>query len=318
MNQWWQYIREGKEPKRSSPAGVRKGMDRLLNKGPQTEGSPYENVDDDYLKDKKSRNDVSAPPSAPGGGAIGNPGPAALEEEVEPESFEKHSDLDPKFWEDRKLKEKIKRRLTKIVYDFIDGLNVGESIRAEDIRLTGSLANYNWSKYSDVDIHIVVDFKKIDEKVELVKAFFDAARMRWNELHDIMIHGHEAEIYVEDMGEVHKSSGLYSLMEEEWIIEPTPAKIEFDYPTARKKADAIETQVNLIAKFAPNKPKKALESIARLKEKIRRMRRAGLDSPEVEYSAENIAFKILRREETLDKLNDMKYAAYDQVLSLGE
>ena len=318
MDKWWKYIREGKEPKRSSPAGVRKGMDRLLNKGPQTEGSPYENVDDDYLKDKKSRNDVSAPPSAPGGGAIGNPGPAALEEEVEPESFEKHSDLDPKFWEDRKLKEKIKRRLTKIVYDFIDGLNVGESIRAEDIRLTGSLANYNWSKYSDVDIHIVVDFKKIDEKVELVKAFFDAARMRWNELHDIMIYGHEVEIYVENINEDHRSSGIYSLMNDEWIVEPSPERIDFDYLTARKKADAIQTEVNMIAKTVAENPRGALKSIDRLKNKIRTLRKAGLYSPEKEYASENIAFKILRREDALQQLNDMKYDVYDRVLSIGE
>jgi hypothetical protein len=53
-----------------------------------------------------------------------------------------------------------------------------------------------------------------------------------------------------------------------------------------------------------------------LKEKIRRIRKAGLYSREQEYSAENIAFKILRREETLDKLNNMKYDAYDQVLSI--
>jgi len=305
MNKWWNYINETNPSYRNRTKRLDKDIGTYLDTGPQKEGSPYKTSRAKFKK--KKFNDISAPPGAPGG----------LEEEVDPATFEKHDVLDSYLWApDNELKPKIRKRLLKIAHQFIDGLDM--EIDIEDIRLTGSLANYNWSKYSDVDLHIVVDFSKIDENTKLVKAFFDNARMRWNELHDIMIHGHEAEIYVEDMGEVHKSSGLYSLMEEEWIIEPTPAKIEFDYPTARKKADAIETQVNLIAKFAPNKPKKALESIARLKEKIRRMRRAGLDSPEVEYSAENIAFKILRREETLDKLNDMKYAAYDQVLSLGE
>ena len=46
----------------------------------------------------------------------------------------------------------------------------------EDLRLTGSLANYNWSEYSDVDLHLVVDFEKIDEDIELVKAFFDSCQ----------------------------------------------------------------------------------------------------------------------------------------------
>jgi len=317
MNQWWQYIREGKEAKRSSPQGIRKSMDRLLNKGPQKEGSPYKNMKG-YLKDKKNRNQISAPPGAPGGGAIGNPGPAALEEEVEPESFEKQTELDPKFWANGELKEKIKRRLTKIVYDFIDGLDVGEDIRIEDIRLTGSLANYNWSKYSDIDVHIVVDFIKIDEKVELVKAFFDAARMRWNELHDIIIYGHEVELYVENVNEEHRSSGIYSLMHNEWLVQPSPEQMDFDYATARKKADAIETEINLISQFDSEEPRKALKSIERLKSKIRTLRKAGLYSPAKEYSAENIAFKILRREDALQQLNDMKYDVYDKILSLGE
>jgi len=186
----------------------------------------------------------------------------------------------------------------------------------EDLRLTGSLANYNWSKYSDVDLHIVVDFSKIDENVELVKAFFDSARMRWNDLHDIIIYGHEVEIYVENVGEVHRSSGLYSITKREWIVEPTPETVDFDYVTARKKADGIQTEANLIEKFSESKPESALKSIERLKKKIRKMRKAGLMSRDQEYSAENIAFKILRREETLDKLNDMKYDAYDKVLSL--
>ena len=237
-------------------------------------------------------------------------------EEVEPESFEKQVELNPKFWQDKKLKKNIFKRLMKIAREFLDGLNV--ELRMEDLRFTGSLANYNWSKYSDIDLHIVVDFSTLDENTELVKSFFDNARMRWNDLHDITIYGAEVEIYVENVGDIHKSSGIYSLTDERWIVEPTPDKIEFDYVSARKKADSLQTQVNLIDKFAQEKPRSALKSIDRLKEKIRRTRRAGLSSPEQEYSAENIAFKILRREETLDKLNDMKYDACDRILSIGE
>jgi hypothetical protein len=48
------------------------------------------------------------------------------------------------------------------------------------------------------------------------------------------------------------------------------------------------------------------------------MRKAGLQSEEREFSPENIAFKILRREGTLKKLNDLKYNAYDKELSLPE
>ena len=62
----------------------------------------------------------------------------------------------------------------------------------------------------------------------------------------------------------------------------------------------------------------SLKSIEKLKDKIRKMRSAGLNSPEQEYSAENIAFKILRRNQALAQLAQMKYRAYDLRMSLKE
>jgi hypothetical protein len=311
MDKWNQYLAEArrkrkpkkKKPSRKSGAGLERSLDFFLDKGPQKKGGwPGAKKRPSFRR--KKFNDISAPPGAPGG----------LEEEVEPESFEKQPELDAKIWQDGALNKNVSKRLTKIANEFLEGLNIGATM--EDLRFTGSLANYNWSKYSDIDLHIVVDFSKIDENTELVKGFFDNARMRWNDLHDIMIYGHEVEIYVENTGEVHKSSGIYSLSQDEWIVEPSAEKIEFDYPTARKKADSIQTEVNLIEKFSDKKPESALKSVERLKKKISRMRRAGLNSPDQEYSTENIAFKILRREETLDKLSDMKYDAYDKILTI--
>ena len=240
-----------------------------------------------------------------------------FEEEVDPATFEKQPNLDEKFWKEggTKLGPKVARRLTKIAEDFIEGLEVPAQI--EDIRFTGSLANYNWSKYSDVDLHIVVDFAKIDEDVELVKSFFDSARMRWNDLHNIKIYGYEVEVYVENVGDVHKSSGIYSISQDRWIIEPDPTSVDIDIALARKKSDDIATQVNLIKHIIDNeKYQSALRAIDRLKAKIRRTRKAGLDSPKQEFSPENIAFKILRREDVLQKLNDLKYDAYDRLMSI--
>jgi len=354
MDKWQKFLREARKtnnPPRKSAAGIRRSIGALTQQGGETKGSPYKSVDDP-LEGKEDEEDISAPPGAPGGleeksgdyrkrvrrytkdrnkmlnvGGQKNTPPFTqkmsshvtfdrLEEEVEPESFEKQPQLDPRLWADCVLKPKIAKRLQKIANDFIEG--AGLDIQIEDLRLTGSLANYNWSKYSDIDLHIVVDFSKIDENAELVESFLYGVIWRWNELHDIMIYGHEVEIFVENVGHVTHSAGIYSIINEEWVIEPNPEKIEFDYVTARKKADAIETEVNMIEKFAQEKPRPALKSIDRLKEKIRTMRRAGLHSPLQEYSAENIAFKILRREETLDKLSQMKYNAYDNLLSMED
>jgi hypothetical protein len=380
MDKWFKYINEVRteDVSRKSAAGIKKSIKALTQQGGNEGGNPtgMKKVEDP-LEDKDNEKKISAPPGAPGGGAVGNPGPALEEdsardqrpqpepsqvnatkaqrqykaqrrkndiysspaghknlssgapfdnktkragtdrlrfEEVEPESFEKNATLEPHLWEGEELKSKVVRRLRKIADDFIEGLDL--DIDVIDIRLTGSLANYNWSRYSDVDLHLVVDYSKIDLNAELVKAFFDASRMRWNELHDIRIYGYEVEIYVEDVDDDHRSSGLYSVMRGEWLKKPDPTDVQFDFNLARAKSDDIVTQVNLIDKFAADKPRPALAAIERLKKKIRFMRRAGLQSKQQEYSAENIAFKILRRDEVLDKLNDMKYAAYDTIMTM--
>ena len=308
MDKWFKILRESRSDTRSN-----------------SEPTPFKSSAQKRYKALRRKNDIYTTTGGHKNLSTGSPFATKVKragtdrlrfEEEEPESFEKQPELEPKFWVAGKLNPKIARRLKKIAYDFLDGLEIGATM--EDLRFTGSLANYNWSKYSDIDLHIVVDFSKIDENAELVKGFFDGARMRWNDLHDITVYGHEVEIYVENVEEVHRSSGLYSITSDDWIVEPSPEKIEFDYVTARKKADAIETEVNMIEKFAMEKPRSAIRSIDRLKKKIRIMRKAGLNSPQQEYSAENIAFKILRREETLDKLSNMKYDAYDKVLSIGE
>ena len=308
MDKWFKMLNESRADKRT-----------------HTEPTPFKSKAQQRYKTLRRKNDIYTSVSghknlktgAPFNNNAKRAGTDRLRfEEVEPESFEKQPELEPKFWLAGKLNPKIAKRLQKIANEFLDDLEIDATM--EDLRFTGSLANYNWSKYSDIDLHLVVDFSKIDENTELVKGFFDGVRMRWNDLHDITVYGHEVEIYVENVEEVHRSSGLYSITNGDWIVEPSPEKVEFDYITARKKADAIETEVNMIEKFAMEKPRSAIRSIDRLKKKIRIMRKAGLNSPQQEYSAENIAFKILRREEILDKLSSMKYDAYDKVLSIGE
>ncbi len=310
MDKWFKILNESRQVTR-----------------PRREPTPFKSKAQKQYKKQRRKNDIYSTAGGHKNLSAGSPystktkraGTDRLrfEEEVDPASFEKQPNLDEKFWKEggTRLCPKVARRLTKIADDFINGLEVPAQI--EDIRFTGSLANYNWSKYSDVDLHIVVDFAKIDEDAELVKSFFDSARMRWNDIHDIKIYGYEVEVYVENVGDVHKSSGIYSIMNDQWIVEPDATSVDIDVALARKKSDDIETQVNLISYIIEKeKYDSALRAIERLKQKIRRMRKAGLDSPKQEFSPENIAFKILRREDVLQKLNDMKYDAYDRMMSI--
>ena len=288
FNKWQDFLEESR--KRGSGPGLEKSLKWFLDHGPQKKGGYPKKRRPNFKK--KKFNDISAPPGAAGG----------LEEEVEESSFEMQPNLQPEFWHDNKIWPQVQKRLLAIVEDFIEGLEIEVSI--EDIRLTGSLANYNWSKYSDVDVHIIVDFAEIDEDTQLVKSFFDAARARWNILHAIDIYGFQVELYVENTSDVHHSSGLYSLLDTEWITEPSRRDVEIDFVTARKKSDDIETRINLIGRMIDaGKLKSGLKSIERIKHKIRRMRQAGLNSPQKEFSPENIAFKNFTTKRYIGKIS---------------
>lgn len=307
-NDYLQTLEEAKsyrkKRKRKSGAGLERSLKWFLDKGPQKKGGYPKKRRPNFRR--KKFNDISAPPGAPGG-----------LEEVELSSFKIQDNLQEDIWEEEILNPEVKQRLIEIVEDFITGLEIPVTI--EDIKLTGSLANYNWSRYSDIDVHILVDFSKIDDNIELVKAFFDEARMRWNDKHQIMVHDFEVEIYVEDVNEEHHSTGLYSIMEDEWIIKPERSEARIDFETAQKKAKDFSSRVESISQLIRKEEyEKALTRIERVKAKIRSMRKAGLESEEAEFSPENIAFKILRRDEILLRLNDLKREAYDQLMTMRE
>jgi len=82
-------------------------------------------------------------------------------------SFYLQDDLNEKVWHDFKLDDGIREDLLKIAEDYVEFLEIEAKI--EDIILVGSLANYNWSSYSDFDVHLVFDFSQINEDIELVK-----------------------------------------------------------------------------------------------------------------------------------------------------
>ena len=114
-----------------------------------------------------------------------------LDEETDPESidlsgFEMKKELSPDVWEDEDfIKTDLKKNLEKIARDFLDSLGITAEIK--DIIVTGSLANYNWSQFSDVDLHILLDFGEIDENTELVREYFNAKTGLWNKMHNILI-----------------------------------------------------------------------------------------------------------------------------------
>jgi len=229
--------------------------------------------------------------------------------------FNLNSVLNLEFWENESLKPNIKTHLLKIVIEFLNSLNFGVSIKdIDDIYFTGSLANYNYTRYSDVDLHVLFDFSKIDENEKLVEEFLMSKKNLWNNRHNIKIKGFEVEIYPQNIEETHYSTGVYSVLYDEWINKPkvpTDARSKINLKDIKKKATALATTIDNID-MSEDKP----VEIKRIKEKIRRMRKSGLEKGG-EYSTENLAFKVLRRSGHLEKLNDIQKIVYDKSFTLN-
>ena len=244
---------------------------------------------------------------------------AADPESVDLSSFEMHDKLDQDFWNqpDDNLDPEIQEKLLIIANDFYNSLEVGD-VPYEDVTFTGSLAAFNYSRFSDVDLHILLDFRDIDEKVDLVREYFNAMKALWNRLHDIRIKGYEVEIYVQDINDPHEAQGLYSVLTGEWLKKPAFELKDFDRDNIKKKAASLMDQVDRVEKLIDGGKYEEAEKYAdKLKEKIRKMRQTGLETIGA-YSVENLAFKVLRRTDYLGKLSDAKRKAYDSMLSLKQ
>ena len=233
-------------------------------------------------------------------------------------SFHVQDELNPKIWDGsmEKMSPKVRSRLLEIAYEFIEFLNV--DIFVSDVIMTGSLANYNWSKFSDVDLHILVDFEEVDDNEELVKEYFNSKKNLWNDKHDITIKGYDVELYMQDTEEPHVSSGVYSILWDGWVVKPDSTKKDIDAKKVEQKVNGIIDSIDeIFFMYKSGEYDKTIRKITNLKEKIKKMRQTGLDR-EGEYSFENIAFKVLRRTMYLDKLSEIETKAYDKSLTLDE
>ena len=237
-----------------------------------------------------------------------------LENEERNDFYKK--ELNPSFWKDSNFDPHIREKLLKIAKDFYSALKLTAPIK--DIQLTGSLANYNWTDKSDLDVHVLVDFEDIDDNKDLVKKALDGLRFIWNLRHKIVLRGHDVELYIQDIKEPHVASGLFSLMNNEWIRVPKYNPPEIDYKDVDKKFQGLVSEIhemeNLMgtADFSSISKEELYSYAEKLKKKILEMRREGL-ARDGEFSVENLVFKKLRNEGYIEKIIEIISKAYTNI-----
>ena len=238
-------------------------------------------------------------------------------------SFRPQTQLHPKIWINGELNSRVRLRLLDIADDFIKTLEV-DWVEPKDIILTGSLANYNWSKYSDFDLHIVIDFEEVDERVNFVKDYFDAKKKLWNEQHqDLKIYGFPVEVYVQDSNELHTASGVYSLELGEWLKKPARNSIQaikLNKFYIKEQVLKFIRQIDVLEQALETETDSyKIEQIGlkanALFKKIKNIRKEALKNG-LEMSSGNVIFKALRRTGHIGKLVDIKTKTYDRLFSI--
>lgn len=234
-------------------------------------------------------------------------------------SFRIQPDLNRKIWDSNNmLNPKIREALLRIARTFYDSLELEKKPTIKDIVFTGSLANYNYSDSSDIDLHLLFDFSELKGDTSLIEQFFLLAKSNWNDNHSIKIKGYDVEIYAEDQKNKHVSTGLYSVLQNKWLKAPQKMEPIFDPANVKSKVDYIVKLYNHFEElYRQGDTKDLYTKISNLRDKLGKYRQAGLDSGG-EFSTENITFKALRRLGILDKLRDIQLAVTDKKLSVKE
>jgi hypothetical protein len=221
------------------------------------------------------------------------------------------------------LREDVREKLLKITDNFLEYLKIDFFVF--DVHLTGSLSNYNWSKYSDVDLHIMYDINEIipnnmnnDVYKKIIEEFFETKKKNWGLTTNIKIKNYEVELYVQDINDKSISSGIYSVLNNEWVIEPNKLKTPHDIDEKKilEKSNDFEKQIDDLVKDTKSGDEK-IKQVELIKNKLKKFRQSGLESGG-EFSYENLTFKLLRRNGYIKKLMGIKTKVIDKELSIKQ
>ena len=246
--------------------------------------------------------------------------------EVDLSSFKKKESLQPKIWKDEEtLDSRIRLKLLDIADDFWEFVNL-TWVEPKGIIITGSICNFNWSEFSDIDLHLIVDFEEVDEKVEFVKQYFDMKKNEWNKEHgELTIMGFPVELYVQDVADEVSAGGIYDIEENKWIRKPDfddVKSIGLNKFSIKDKAAEIMTIIDdmwdaINDETDSHRIEEIGEDADYLWKKIKEMRKNSLEE-NGENGSGNIVYKCLRRFGYLEKIWKLRTLCYDKVNSITE
>jgi hypothetical protein len=221
-----------------------------------------------------------------------------------------HDKLNQRLFDGDLLKTDVRNKLLEVAVSWQKFSKIPDEL-VKDVIFTGANANYNYTIYSDLDIHLVMDKYMIFDHKEYVDDYLSDKKTLWSLTRKINIKGYSVELYAQDSNDILAASGVYSLRYNKWLAKPIHGDYSFKYDEAlEKKVDDFKDMVdNMIEKEA------SAEDFKIVKDKIKNMRKAALSSG-TEFSFDNSVFKELRNQKVLEKMNKYLANLKDKELSL--
>ena len=229
------------------------------------------------------------------------------------------------FNKDNIMDSKIRLKLLDIVDDFIKTLAI-DWVKPKHIFVIGSIVNYNWGTFSDIDINIAYDFTKIYKKnTDFVADYMWSKRNEWNQKHEeLTIKGFPVELTVVDVNKLGVSSGIYDLEKNKWEKEPVDLdNIQFNVEYIKSYCSKQMIKVDeIIDKIDTETDTHKLGKLSKKLEQINQnwidFRKKALQSKQKEMSNGNIIMKILKHSGYVQKIRDYINKAYDKQNSIKE
>ncbi len=221
-----------------------------------------------------------------------------------------HNKLNQRLFDGDKLRDDVRYKMLEVALSWQKFAKIPDKL-VKDVIFTGGNCNYNFSSYSDIDIHLIINRSGLFNNIKYVEEYLSDKKTLWSLTRKIEIKGYPVELYAQDVGDILVASGVYSLRKDNWIAKPIHGNYSF------KNDEALEKKVDDFQKMIYDmiKDKSSKENFEVIKGKIKNMRKAALSSGD-EFTFDNLVFKELRNRGVFDKMNKYLDNLRDKELSL--
>ncbi len=231
--------------------------------------------------------------------------------------FKYHKNLAPDIWESpTKMNPLVVHSLKMIAAEFVNYLcnfaKLPVSVAdIQDVFVHGSIANYYWDKYSDIDLCIVADLSKLRNYLHSSDDYilFKGLLTSWYRVYDISIFGRGIDLKMIDIRDTNKTLTMivgpsYSLKKDRWEKTPvrlTKSELRTQCRIARIKYRAIMRQCRYMLRH--KMPSEYVDAYLVNLQKVRLASATYQDNHPV--TSTTMAFKMVRNTGTFRKLRKM-------------